>query len=70
MPFIQISDEAHKRKLGVPPPNALLRVFFQTAAARDLARVALAALALEMTDAVTAAETAIAEVSTWMGPHP
>jgi hypothetical protein len=32
VPFIQISDEKHKKKLSTPPPGATLRVYYASPA--------------------------------------
>jgi len=60
VPFLQISEEAHKRRLGVPPPDATIRVFWATAAQRDEAALALEGVMAEMEAAVEASEAAIA----------
>ena len=33
VPFLQISEEAHKAKVGTSPKDARIRVFFKTAEA-------------------------------------
>ena len=44
VPFVQISEESHKKKIGTPPANARIQVFFQSISAREKAVVQLGPL--------------------------
>ena len=56
VPFLQISDEAHKHKLPTSPVDALIRVYYTSAARRDEARQQLEATAQTMAAKVAAAK--------------
>lgn len=61
VPYLQISDEKHKRKLGVSPADATARVFYPSHAARAAARVHLQQIMDEMKTAADAALLALEE---------
>ena len=61
VPFVQIHEEADKRKVCTPPPAATIRVFWPSAALRDAAHSALSAVMAEMMAATKEAEEALAE---------
>ena len=48
VPFLQISDEAHKLKIGTSPPYTSVRVYYASAALREAARNKLQPLLEEM----------------------
>jgi hypothetical protein len=41
VPFLQISEEAHKAKCGTSPPYAMMRVFYRNEDVREAAQIAL-----------------------------
>ncbi|CAK9043335.1 unnamed protein product [Durusdinium trenchii] len=48
VPFLQISDNKHKRKLGKGVMNARVRVYFQTHEAQELVKMELASIMREL----------------------
>ena len=60
VPYIQISEEAHKSKVHTSPPNATVRVYYASAEVRDRARAELARVLAEMTEVVRGAKAALA----------
>ena len=64
VPFLQISDERHKRRICVSPPSASTRVFYPSEAARSSARSALQCVLDEMLAAVSAARAALDDEET------
>ena len=59
VPYLQISEEDHKRKVSTSPPSALVRIYYATRELRDTARAELASVLAEMTVAVREAEAAL-----------
>ena len=59
VPFLQISEEAHKARLGTSPPDAAIRVFYPSAEARAEALAALEAVRDEMQATAAAAQAAL-----------
>lgn len=59
VPFLQISEAAHKSRLGTSPAHARIRVYFATAAQRDAARAALQPTLDEMVAKAAAAQEAL-----------
>jgi hypothetical protein len=63
VPFIQITDEAHKVKLCTSPSDARIRIYYSTEALRTAAHTALQTVLNEMVEVANAAQTAIDAVT-------
>ena len=61
VPFLQISEEAHKTKVATSPPEACVRVYYASEEQRDAARTALLPVLAEMAETARAAEQALLE---------
>ena len=59
VPFLQIHDEADKRKVGTSPPYARLRLYFASELLRDAALAALRPIRDEMVAVARAADEAL-----------
>jgi hypothetical protein len=59
VPFLQISEERHKKEVGTLPQDARIRVYFKSSASRDRAVAALEPVKQEMLAAVRCAYEAL-----------
>ena len=59
VPFVQIHEEAHKRRVPNPPADALARVFFASEEARDAAAAALEVNLREMVELAASSQAAL-----------
>lgn len=56
VPFLQISEEAHKAKVSTAPPSARIRIFYRSQRLRDAARATLDGVLAEMREKVRESE--------------
>ena len=59
VPVLQISEEAHKRLVGMSPRDARVRVYYRSEAARGAVRSVLQPICNEMMDAAAAGDAAL-----------
>ena len=65
VPFLQISEESHKRLISTAPPQAMLRIYYASASLRAAARAVLQSTLDEMLETARRAQAALlSEVET------
>ena len=67
VPFLQISEEAHKALVTLSPPDARTRIFYRSADLRERARATLCAVAREMEESARDAARQLSEVRAGKG---
>uniref|UniRef100_A0A7S1FVH3 Uncharacterized protein n=1 Tax=Corethron hystrix TaxID=216773 RepID=A0A7S1FVH3_9STRA len=61
VPFMQIYEENHKKKVRWPPKNAMMRIYYKSEAARDYAFKELCLLSSEMASIASEAKFTLSE---------
>jgi len=69
IPFLQIHEETHKRRVRWPPKDGMIRIYYKSETSRDRAAVELMSVSGEMTATVSDARVIIAKSCTYNKQH-